>query len=496
MELFKLLVQLDYQVLQGTEETLIHEIVMHSKEAEPGDVFVCIAGAVTNGHKYVAEAIMAGVSAIVIEDDKKEECSRLWKCNPKLTVISVPDTRYALALMAGAFYDYPAGRLKMIGITGTKGKTTAAYMIKAVFEEAGYKVGLIGTVETVIGDRVLPAGNTTPESLLIQQYLHEMLLAGCDYVVMEVSSQGLKLHRTAGIFFKIGVFTNLGADHIGPHEHQDAEEYAFCKSMLFEQCHIAVGNLDDPAYDRICGWSRCQKLTYGLNPEADISVRDVEYIKDLGILGMKYKVCSKGADDGFFVRVQIPGVFSVYNSLAAIAVSKLAGIPEKTAVKALSNVQVKGRIERVPVSDEFTVMIDYAHNAMSLQSILLTLREYSPGRLVVLFGCGGNRARGRRFEMGETAGMLADYTIITSDNPRFEDPHMIIDDIVEGMKKTAGKYISICDRKEAMRFALVHAQKGDVIVFAGKGHENYQEINGVKYEMEERRLISEIMAEM
>ena len=381
----------------------------------------------------------------------------------------------------------------MIGVTGTKGKTTTTYMIKSILDDVGYKVGLIGTIEAIIGEKHIPAANTTPESYTIHEYFAEMAEAGCDCVVMEVSSQGLMLNRTAGIPFEIGIFTNLGRDHIGPNEHKDFEDYMHCKAILFRQCKLGIANVDDIHFQDIFARATCRVETFGFSKKADLRAVDTRLVSRPGYLGVAYHVTGKM---DFDVEIDIPGMFSVYNSLTAIAVCGHFGVPVEAVKKALGAAKVKGRVELVKVSDEFTLMIDYAHNAMSLESLLTTLREYDPTRLVCLFGCGGNRSKDRRYEMGETSGRLADLTIITSDNPRFEEPQAIIEDIKIGMGLTEGKYVEICDRKEAIRYAIEHGRRGDVIVLAGKGHEDYQEIKGVKHPMDERVLIAEVVEEL
>lgn len=485
MKLTKLLERLEYKVVRGSDQIEVTELINDSRKVSEGSVFVCISGAVSDGHSYVAEVAEKGAAAVVVEKDVEAP--------EGLTVIRVEDTRYALALMSASYFDYPAEKLKVIGITGTKGKTTTTYMVKSILEEVGHKVGLIGTIEALIGDRAIPASNTTPESYTIQNYFAQMVEAGCDSVVMEVSSQGLMLHRTAGIPFEIGIFTNLGEDHIGPNEHKDFEDYKRCKGLLFKQCRIGIGNVDDQWFADVFRGATCQVETFGFSEKADLRAVDVEHISRPGYLGVKYHVA--GLMD-FDVEIDIPGEFSVYNSLTAIAVCRHFDVPVEKIQKALKVAKVKGRIEMVKVSDEFTLMIDYAHNAMSLESLLRTLRDYEPGRIVTVFGCGGNRSRTRRYEMGEVSGKLSDFTIITSDNPRFEEPQAIIDDIITGIKKTDGKYIDICDRKEAIRYAIRHGQPGDVIILAGKGHETYQEIRGVKYDMDDRVLIREVLEEM
>ena len=380
-----------------------------------------------------------------------------------------------------------------IGITGTKGKTTTTYMIKSILEETGHKVGLIGTIEAIIGDKKIPSCNTTPESYTIHKYFAEMVEAGCDCVVMEVSSQGLMLHRTAGIPFEIGIFTNLGRDHIGPNEHKDFDDYKRCKGLLFKQCKLGIANVDDKYFKDVFKGSTCKIETFGFSPEADLRAENVELVSRPGYLGVAYHVA--GVMD-FDVEIDVPGKFSVYNSLTAISVCRHFQVPVEMIKDALKKAKVKGRIEMIKVSDDFTLMIDYAHNAMSLESLLTTLKEYNPKRLVCLFGCGGNRSKDRRFEMGEVSGRLADLTIITSDNPRFEEPQDIINDIKTGIAKTDGKYVEICDRKEAIKYAIEHGEPGDVIVLAGKGHEDYQEICGVKHPMDERVLIKEVLEEL
>ena len=485
MRLDKLLERLDYEVLQGSVDTDIVTLVNDSREAEKGSAFVCVRGAVSNGHNYAADAAAKGAAALVVE--------REVNAPEDVTVILVKDTRYALALMSAAYYGYPAEKMKIIGVTGTKGKTTTTYMVKSILESTGYKVGLIGTIEAIIGEKHIPAGNTTPESCTIQKYFSQMAEEGCDIVVMEASSQGLMLHRTAGIPFEIGIFTNLGKDHIGPNEHSDFENYKQCKGLLFRQCRLGIANADDRYFRDVLKNATCRVETFGFSENADLRAENIKLISRPGYLGVAYH--ASGIMD-LDVEIDIPGRFSVYNSLTAIAVCRHFQVPPEKIKKALREVKVKGRIERVPVSDEFTLLIDYAHNAMSLENLLTTLREYDPGRLVCLFGCGGNRSKDRRYEMGEVSGRLADLTIITSDNPRFEEPQAIIDDIKTGIEKTDGKYVEICGRKDAIRYAIETGKPGDVIILAGKGHEDYQEIKGIKYPMDERVLIAEILEEI
>lgn len=488
MKCKELLKGLSYECIRGNQDREIMEVVYDSRKISEGCLFICICGYNVDGHKFAGEAAEKKAAAIVVQKDVQ------LPADSEITVIKVEDTRYAMAFISAAYFGHPADRLKVIGITGTKGKTTTTYLIKSILERAGYKVGLVGTIETIIGDKHIPANNTTPESFLLQKYFKEMEDAGCEIVVMEVASQGLKLHRTQGFIFEIGIFTNLEPDHIGPNEHADFEEYQACKGLLFRQCRLGIVNKDDAHAKSVLAGHTCRIETYGFDSSADLFAEDLKLIRKPGELGIDFKV--KTADgESFEVEVPAPGRFSVYNALTAIAVCRHFKVEISQIQKALLGAHVKGRIEMVPVSDQFTLLIDYAHNAMSLKSLLTTLREYEPTRLVCLFGCGGNRSKIRRFEMGEVSGNYADLTIITSDNPRFEKPQDIIEDIKTGIGRTSGRYIEICDRKEAIAYAIDHGQPGDIIVLAGKGHEDYQEIEGVKYPMDERVLIADILKE-
>lgn len=482
----KMLIEnLTYTLVQGSEETSVSELVYDSRKAKENCVFVCLSGAKFDGHDYIEDVVKKGCVAVIVEKDVTAP--------EGTTVIRVDNTRRALSFMAAAYFGYPAKKLTTIGITGTKGKTTTTYMIRSILENAGKKVGLIGTIESIIGDEVIQANNTTPESFIIQQYFAKMVDAGCDTVVMEVSSQGLMLDRVAGIEFDYGIFTNLSPDHIGDHEHKDFEDYLYWKSTLFTQCKVGIINGDDKYAKDIVKNHTCKLFTYGFLETADLRVSNVNLVKEPGMLGVSYTLSGALSFDA---QTDIPGKFSVYNSLAAISICYFLQVSQADILKALREVKVKGRVELIKISDHFTLMIDYAHNAMSLESLLSTLKEYHPKRLVCMFGCGGNRARSRRYEMGEVSANLADLTVITSDNPRDEEPQAIIDDIIVGAKKGHGEFIEIIDRKEAIRYCIENAMDGDVIVLAGKGHENYQEICGVKHHMDERELIAEVLEEM
>lgn len=484
MLLKQLIEDMDYEVLAGRVDTEVTTLVYDSRKVEKGAVFVCISGSVRDAHDFIPDVVGKGAAAVIVEKDVELQ--------EGVTYIKVANSRLALACMSAAYFDHPARKLKTIGITGTKGKTTTTYMVKSILESAGIKTGLIGTIESIVGEKRIPSANTTPESYRVQELFHEMVEAGLDAVVMEVSSQALMLHRVSGFTFDIGVFTNLEPDHIGENEHKDFADYMHCKSLLFRQCKLGIFNGDSEHLEGILKGHTCEVETFGYGKNNDLVADGVELKKDHGALGVRYHVSGLM---NFDVEVNVPGSFSVYNSLTAIAICHHFGVDVEKIKHALLHVSVKGRIEIVPVTKRYTIMIDYAHNAMALESLLTTLREYEPGRLVCLFGCGGNRAKSRRYEMGEVSSRLADLTVVTSDNPRNEEPMDIINDILVGVHKADGAYVTIPDRKEAIAYCMKNAQDGDIIVLAGKGHEDYQEICGVKHHMDERELIADIIKE-
>ena len=484
MKLTDLLDKLEYECIQGEADRQVTQVVYDSRKITRGCLFICIEGANFDGHEFAAEAVEKGASVLIVSKPVKGVEEK------DVTVIQVENPRYAMAFISAAYFGNPAEKLRVIGITGTKGKTTTSYLVKSILENAGYKVGLVGTIEVIIGDTHIHANNTTPESYLLQEYFAKMVEAGLDTVVMEVSSQALMQHRSQGFVFDFGIFTNLEPDHIGPNEHGSFEEYMACKGLLFQQCKVGIVNGDDSHWQQVVKGHTCELEKFGLGEECSLRADNMELVHKPGELGVKFRVSGLM---NFEVEVPTPGRFSVYNALTAIAICRHFRVKEEDIRKALLGAKVKGRIEMVKVSDAFTMLIDYAHNAMALESLLSTLKEYQPNRLVCLFGCGGNRSVQRRFEMGEVSGKLADLTIITSDNPRFEEPQAIMDDIKTGINKTDGQYVEICDRKEAIAYAISHGEPGDIIVLAGKGHEDYQEIKGVKYPMDERVLIQEIL---
>ena len=488
MKLRKICEEIEYTLLQGSLETEVRDIIYDSRKIAPETMFVSMVGAVTDGHKYIPDAVEKGASVIVLE--KEEETAQIPE---NITVLKVASARLALALMSAALFDHPARKLVTIGLTGTKGKTTTTYMIKKVLEMAGKKVGLIGTIGAMIGEEHLPSKNTTPESYELHRMFAAMVEAGCEYVVMEVSSQGLKLDRTAGILFDYGIFTNLSPDHIGPAEHASFEEYMECKSLLFRQCRIGIVNADDEHVDGILKGHTCEVKTFSAEREADLMASDIGFINEDGKLGMHFNVT--GCMD-CQAKVHIPGRFSVYNSMVTMLVCHLAGISDEAILEGLSKVQVKGRVEMLPVSKDYTLIIDYAHNEVSTRSVLTTLMEYHPKRLICVYGGGGNRSKLRRYDMGEVTGEMADLCVLTCDNPRDEEIRDINNDIKVGLARSNGKYIEIDDRKEAIAYCMKNAKPGDMIVLLGKGHEDYQEIKGVKYHFDEREAVAEILDEM
>ena len=447
-------------------------------------MFVCISGTRNDAHEYIPSAIEKGAVAVIVE--KKVEVLA------DISVIYVESARKALAFMAAAFFDYPASKMTTIGLTGTKGKTTTSYMIKEILETAGKKVGLIGTNGAWINGKHYPTKNTTPESYELEEYFHRMVEAGCEYMVMEVSSQGIKMHRVDGFSFDYALFTNISPDHIGPDEHADFDEYLMYKSKILNLCKVGYVNRDDEHFDAIVKNATCKVITFGEHNNADIVMSDVNYLNGEDYLGLSFKLTGQALD--MKVKVHMPGHFNAVNAMAAVSSCLHAGITEEEVNTALAKVRVNGRMEIV-YAGEFSVIVDYAHNAISLESLLDTLRSYHPKRLVCVFGCGGNRSKLRRYEMGEISGKMADLSVITADNSRFEKVEDIIEDIKIGMNKTDGEYIVIPDRREAIKHCIHNAQKGDMIVIVGKGHEDYQEIEGVRYHFLDREEAEKALAE-
>lgn len=471
---------------KGTLDMEIMGVAHDSRKVKEGYVFIAVKGYDVDGHNYIHQAIENGAKAIVVEDISSIKQSGLPE---GITLVVAPNTREALAKIACNFYGNPSKKFNLIGITGTKGKTTTTFMIKSILEKGGHKVGLIGTVANYIGDKNLgESSRTTPESLELQELFAEMVEEKVDTVVMEVSSQSLKLHRVDGCDFNIGVFTNFSEDHISEKEHPDMQDYFNSKLKLFDMCKKGFINVDDYQVAKVKKLAKnCDIKTYGIDNSADLLAKDITVTN--ASVDFKVKIGQRNER----VKTGIPGRFSVYNSLAAISVASVFGIDAEKIKEALLEVRVPGRSELVDNKKELTIMIDYAHSPESLQNILSAVKSYTRGRVISVFGCGGDRDPGKRPQMGEISGNIADFTIITSDNPRTEDPTEIVKEIEVGTKKTKGKYIAIVDRIEAIKYAINMANKNDIIVLAGKGHETYQEINGKKYPFDEREIIKKLI---
>lgn len=486
MKLKEMLVGLEGLKVRGNLEIEIKGLESNSREIKKDYLFIAIKGFDVDGHKYCSNAIENGATAVMVE----EGCDLKALAIPEgITIIMAKNTREALAICSANYYGNPSKKFKLIGVTGTKGKTTTTFMIKEILEKAGKKVGLIGTIATYMnGKKVKDSDRTTPESLELQREFAQMAEAGVETVVMEVSSQSLKLHRVDGCEFDVVLFTNFSEDHISPKEHPDMEDYFNSKLKLFKMCKTGIVNADDLYGAKIPRLFPNNNITtYGIDNFANVLAKDITITNSY----VDFKV--KITDRNERVKTGIPGRFSVYNSLAAICVAQKFGISPEVVKEALMEVRVPGRSELVNNKREIPIMIDYAHSPESLQNILQAVKSYTRGKVISVFGCGGDRDSGKRPIMGEISGRIADFTFITSDNPRTEEPEKIVCQIEEGMKKTKGKYKVIVDRTEAIKEAIQMATKRDIIVLAGKGHEPYQEINGVKYPYDERIIVNEII---
>ena len=471
--------ELDIEILSGELIDDFSDLVFNTKKIVKDCLFVCIKGARFDTHDVIDEIVEQGAKAVIVEKNIKRD---------DICVIKVADTRVALARLSAAFFSHPANKMKIIGITGTKGKTTSSHMLKKLLEQNA-KVGLIGTNGITIGNTHRATLNTTPESYELHKTFKECLDAGCKYVVMEVSSQAVKMKRIDGIRFDTGIFTNISPDHIGPDEHKDFEEYLYYKSKLFSQTKTALINIDDKHADQIIENSKAQKLyTYGEKKEADFCCSDISYLFASGFIGVELRIKNKL---DLSMKVALPGKFNAINALGMAAVAHLIGVSDEVLKDSLIDIHVAGRMEVVHNSKTCKVIVDYAHNALSMESLLDTLRDYKPKRLVVVFGCGGNRSKDRRYSMGDIAGRKSDFSIITADNSRFEKVEDIIADIRSSIEKVSSDFIEIPDRKEAIFYAVKNAKEGDIIAVIGKGHEDYQEIEGVRHHFLDSEVIRE-----
>lgn len=482
MKLSALFADIPVTTILGDMDKEITGICYDSRKTQPGFVFVCIVGYETDGHKYIGSALEKGASVIVVQDGVS-----LPDISDDITLISAANTRKTLASLGAAYFGHPEQKMKILGVTGTNGKTTVTTLIKSILEQEGKKVGLIGTNANMIGDIVLPTERTTPESFELYALFSDMVDAGVEYVVMEVSSHSLELFRVYGIEYAVGAFTNLTQDHLD--FHGTMEKYADAKKKLFSQSKCGVINIDDAAGRNMLLDIPCPVLSYSVDATGDFCAENVAITAG----GVTFDMSYQGKDHP--VSLRIPGKFSVYNALTAIGTVVSAGIPVERAICALQNATgVMGRCETVPTNTDYTVIIDYAHTPDGLENILSTVREFTKKRVITLFGCGGDRDRTKRPLMGEIAAKLSDFCVVTSDNPRTEEPSSIIDDIMVGVLKTDCAHIVIENRREAIGYALDFAEEGDTIVLAGKGHETYQIIGKTKNHFDEREVIFEHLA--
>ena len=481
MKLKELLAGINILKATADMELEIAHVAYDSRKVQPGGMFVAISGFATDGNRFVPMAMEKGAAVIVTAKAPEGE----------IPYVLVESDRLALALIGRNFFGNPAAAMKMIGVTGTNGKTSSTLLLKHVLETVqGAKVGLMGTMENIIGDQHIPADRTTPESFELQALLAQMRDAGCTHVIMEVSSHAIALDRVAGITYDVAAFTNLTEDHLDFHETM--ENYADTKAILFQRCRKAVGNRDDSWYDRICGGAACPVLTFSAKGAADLYAKDAELLSN----GVCFTAVS--GEESAEVKLAIPGKFTVYNALNVLGMAMQLGVSLSDAARALGSAQgVKGRVEVVPTPGKpYTILIDYAHSPDGLENVLSSCKGFCKGRLIAVFGCGGDRDPIKRPIMGKIGTDIADYAIITSDNPRTEDPDKIIEDIVKGIDDGKNNYEIIENRPQAIRHAMDIAGKNDIIILAGKGHETYQEICGVKHHLDEREVVAACLEEM
>ena len=479
MKLKELLRETEVLSCTADPDLEIRGISFNSRTTQPGDLFVAVKGYESDGHRFIPMALEKGAAAVLCEDVPEGE-------GP---YIQTKDSRLALAEISCVWFGHPSRELTMIGVTGTNGKTTVTTLLKHVLEQTiGAKVGLIGTNANLIGDEVLHTERTTPDAYSLQELLRRMADAGCTHVVMEVSSHSLALERVAGITFDVALFTNLSQDHLDLHGTMD--EYAAAKKKIFSQCRVGCINLDDERAGFMAEGARCPIFTYSAQSnDADLTAKDVR----LTASGVRFAAVSGGALA--ITKLAIPGLFSVYNALSVLAAAHCLGLPLADCAAALATAQgVKGRMETVPTDGDYSIIIDYSHKPDALEKALKALRPVTKGRLMVLFGCGGDRDRTKRPIMGAIAAENSDLCIVTSDNPRTEEPEEIIREILAGIDRRKSTVKVICDRAEAIRWAIDQARSGDVILLAGKGHEDYQVIGHEKRHMDEREIVADYLA--
>ena len=487
MKLKELLRGIDVLSATADMDLEIPNISYDSRTTRPGDLFVAMTGFAVDGHGFIGKALAAGAAAVLCEKiPQRGMLEGITEIPPGgIPYVQVADSRRALAAVGANFFGHPADSMTMVGVTGTNGKTTTTYLLKAILEqELGARVGLIGTNQNKIGGEVIPTERTTPESFELQRLFAQMRDAGCSHVVMEVSSHALALDRVYGVHYAVGIFTNLTQDHLDFHKTMEA--YCDAKALLFRNCDDGVCNADDPWTPRLLENAACRKFFYAEHADADLRAEDVELAED------HVAFTAVTAEKKIPVRVNIPGGFMIYNTLDVLGAALMLGIPLEKSADALARVpHVKGRVEVVPTPGKpYTVLIDYAHSPDGLENVLTSVKGFAKGRTIALFGCGGDRDKTKRPKMGRVAAEIADFAVVTTDNPRTEKPADIIADILPGLEGTSTPYVVVEDRVEAIHWAMDHAEAGDVIVLCGKGHETYQEVNHVKHHMDEREIVA------
>ena len=489
MLLCQLLQGLETISVRGSTGVEIHSICCDSRAVTAGALFVCLPGRHTDGARFAPAAVAAGAAALLCEHPLRISCP--------VPVVQVDNARRTMAVLAIRLYGEPARRMTMVGITGTKGKTSTAFLLAAMLAAAGHRTGVLGTNGVFWPGHRHTLDRTTPESCELQRILRQMADDGCDACVMEVSSLGLKQDRVTGIYFDVGVFTNLSPDHISPEEHASFAEYRAWKSVLFRRCAVGIVNADDPHVEAILTGHTCRVVRYGIARQADWqAVPKLRLLRDPQHLGVAFYAASPDGTSREY-KVHMPGRFSVYNALAALAAARALGLPAQAAAAGLQTAAVPGRCEVLPLHTPYTVVLDYAHNEAAAENLLATLRSYNPARLVALFGCGGERSRMRRYGMGAVCAKLADFCILTEDNSRGEPLADILADIRAGLQRgdPDTPFVEIPDRRQALYYALDHARPGDMVAVMGKGNETTLERGGKKIAFEERKIIREHLGE-
>ncbi len=460
----------------GIKDAAVTLVTEDSRKVCPGSVFVCVKGAHFDGHDKAREACANGAVLVVAQRDTGAE-----------NQLIVDDSREAFSLLSASFFGNPSRKLRLVGVTGTNGKTTTCFLLKDIFENLGYKTGLIGTVKNMVGEKEYPANFTTPDPFELNGLFAEMAQAGCEFCVMEVSSQALAQQRVAGLHYEAAIFTNLTQDHLD--YHGNFENYIAAKHKLFENCSTAIVNSDDEAYTAMLEGCNCRCVTFSaISDGADFSAKNIEYRAD----GVAYVLVGVGKLER--IKLGIPGGFTVYNSMGAAICAVELGMPMDKVAQALSVARgVPGRIEVVPTDTDYTVIIDYAHSPDGLENILAALRKIAKARIITVFGCGGDRDKTKRPKMGKIAADMSDFVVVTSDNPRTEDPQTILNEVAEGTAGAKIPVVKIIDRTDAIEFALNEANEGDIVLLAGKGHETYQILNTGKIHYDEREVVEKIL---